>query len=199
MKFLVVGLGNPGEEYEWTRHNAGRIIVSDAAKRFDASAWKADTSVNALLSQGKLGSASYILALPETFMNRSGNAVGKLSIGRSVPPGRIIVIHDDIDLPLGTLKLSFARGSGGHNGVESVRKALKTNEFIRIRVGVCPATPTGKLRKPSGDKKVHDFLLGEFKKPERAILATTGKRAIAALETMFESGKERAMNEFNTK
>ena len=197
MKYLIVGLGNPGEEYEHTRHNAGRMVVEKFAKDNEGTSWKMDNGSNALISQAKVGKATAICALPETFMNKSGSAVGYLVKARGVSAERTIVVHDDLDLPLGTLKLSFARGSGGHKGVESVDKALKTNEYLRIRVGVSASTPKGKIRKPSGDEKVIKHVIGEFKKPEEPLLKKVLKRASEALELAVTEGRGAAMNEFN--
>jgi len=197
MKYLVVGLGNPGREYESTRHNVGRMAAERVAKDVDATPFKADKGSQSMLAQGKMGKGSLVVALPDTFMNLSGKAVSYLVKTKGVPAERTVVIHDDIDLPFGSMKFSFGRGSGGHRGVESIIKGLKTNEFVRIRVGVCPTTPSGKLRKPSGDEKVKDFLLGEFKKNEDAVLKKILKRVAAAIEVLVNDGRAAAMNEFN--
>lgn len=197
MKYLVVGLGNPGEEYVNTRHNAGRMSVEKLAKNVDAVPWKKDTGSNALLSSAKIGKHTALLALPETFMNNSGKAVGYLSRARGVVAERVIIVHDDLDLPLGTLKISFARGSAGHKGVESVERALKTTEYTRVRVGVSPHTPKGAIRKPDGKKKVITHVIGIFKKSEEGEEKKAVKRAAEAIEMILAEGRERAMNEFN--
>ncbi len=197
MKYLVVGLGNPGEEYEGTRHNVGRMAAERVAKDADATPFKADKGSQSMLAQGKRGKGSLVIALPDTFMNLSGKAASYLAKTKGVPAERTVVIHDDIDLPLGSMKVSFGRGSGGHRGVESIIKALKTNEFVRIRVGVCPATPSGKLRKPSGDEKIKDFLLGAFKKNEEVLLKKMLKRVSEAVKVLVNDGRPAVMNEFN--
>lgn len=197
MKHLLIGLGNPGEEYEHTRHNAGRMIVEKFTSVNDGTPWKMDSGSNSLLSQVKVGSQTVISALPETFMNKSGLAVGYLTKSKAVPAERIIVVHDDLDLPLGTIKLSFARGAGGHKGVISVEKALKTNEFVRIRVGVSGETPSGKIKKPKGDEKVLKHVVGDFKKDEEADLKKVVKRCVEAIGTIVEEGRGAAMNRFN--
>lgn len=173
--YIIVGLGNPGEEYARTRHNAGRMAEDYIAK------------------SGKIN-AKFIF--PDTFMNKSGVAVVKVVKSKSVA-GKLIVIHDDLDLPLGALKISYNRSSGGHRGVESIIRALKTSEFIRIRIGISPSTPSGKLKKPKGDKKVLDFILGKFKPSEEVVLKKVFKHAQGAVEAIVRHGLARAMTEFN--
>ena len=173
---LVVGLGNPGQEYEKTRHNTGRIIVGMIEKKLEGSKIKFLT--------------------PDTFMNNSGPAVAKALAGKKALKD-LIVIYDDIDLPLGKIKISFNRSSGGHRGLQSIIKAVKSEEFLRIRVGIAPATPSGKIRKPKGEKAVIDFILGEFKKPELETLKKLSKKIAEAVEVIFSEGKEKAMSLYN--
>ena len=147
----VFGLGNPGKEYEDTRHNTGRIILNHIAKMNDFSDWKNDIGLKALRSKGEIDGEKFDFINPETFMNNSGLSVSKI-IDNSKKLKNLVVIYDDIDLPFGSIKISWNRSSGGHNGLESVIKKVKSQEFIRIRVGVCPVTPTGKTRKPKGEE-----------------------------------------------
>jgi PTH1 family peptidyl-tRNA hydrolase len=109
----------------------------------------------------------------------------------------LVVIYDDVDLPIGKIKISFNRSSGGHNGLGSVIKSLKSEEFLRIRVGIAPATPSGKIKKPKGEKAMLNFLLGEFKKSELEILKKLSKKVAEAIETIFTEGKDKAMSLFN--
>lgn len=174
---LVVGLGNRGSEYENTRHNTGRILVPMVEK--------------------KLGDKIKIKFItPETFMNNSGKAVAPF-VKSKKDLKDLVVIYDDIDLPLGKIKISFNRSSGGHNGLASVIKSVKSEEFVRIRVGITPATPSGKMKKPSGEKAVLNFLLGEFKKPELETLKKLSKKITEAVETIFTFGKDKAMSLYN--
>jgi len=173
---LVVGLGNPGKEYENTRHNAGRIIVGMIEKKIN------DKKIKFLT--------------PDNFMNNSGKAVSYL-IKSKKDLKDLIVIYDDIDLPLGKIKISFNRSSGGHNGLGSIIKSLKSEEFLRIRIGISPETPSGKLRKPKGEKAVLNFLLGEFKKDELSELKKVSKKVGEALEVIFSESKEKAMSLYN--
>lgn len=195
--YLIIGLGNPGEEYEGTRHNAGGMAVDFFHEQLQFPEWKLDGAAQALVSKEKVGKHSVELALPETFMNRSGNAVSFLLKARKIQPEMMIVVYDDIDLPLGTLKISFDRGSGGHRGIESIIKSIKTKAFIRIRIGVLPTTPTGKPRKPQGEEKIIKFLMGTFSKDEQVSLKKIFKKTNEAIEIILMEGREKAMNVFN--
>jgi PTH1 family peptidyl-tRNA hydrolase len=175
---LVVGLGNPGTEYENTRHNTGRILVNLIEKKLQDSKNKIK------------------FLTPDTFMNNSGKAVLPL-IKSKKDLENLIVIYDDIDLPLGKIKISFNRSSGGHNGVGSIIKSLKSQEFLRIRIGISPATPGGKIKKPTGEKAVLNFLLGEFKKPELEKIKKLSKEIETMVEVIFTEGKDKAMSLFN--
>lgn len=175
---LVVGLGNPGEEYKNTRHNTGRILLTLVEKKLEDSKLK----------------IKYLA--PDTFMNNSGKAVAPL-VKSKKDLQDLVVIYDDIDLPLGKMKISFNRSSGGHNGLGSIIKSLKTEEFLRIRIGIAPATPSGKIRKPKGEKATLNFLLGEFKKPELEVLKKLSKNVALAIETIFTESKDKAMSLYN--
>jgi len=213
MSYIIVGLGNPGVEYENTRHNAGRLAVTAWAKAYqkeeELSDWKFDKLLNAQKATGEVSPGSpwgknnkkrsaekVLVLLPETFMNNSGKAL-KEKIKSVKVAEKLIVVHDDIDLPLGTMKMVFNRGSGGHKGLESIIKAIKTQAFIRVRLGVCPTTPTGKLKKPAGDKLV-DFIVGEFKPDEAKTFKKIEKRTAEAIDLILGEGKERAMGEVNS-
>ncbi len=196
MTTTVVGLGNPGEDYTDTRHNTGRIIAELLAKRFESTEWKEDKKCKALRAEGAEGKERIDFVLPNTFMNKSGAAVLPL-IKNAKQAERLLVIHDDLDLPLGTLKLSFNRGSGGHKGVESIMRALKTKAFVRVRVGIAKATPKGKLKKPVGEEAVAKYILGTFKKEELDILKKVAKRIGDALVVLITESREKAMSLYN--
>ena|SRR3989338_82391 len=180
----VVGLGNPGEEYKQTRHNAGRLALEYFAKKNYFPGWQKNSNLQSIVSLGGSGKEKVMLVLPETFMNNSGKAVKNLSAKN------LIVLHDDIDVPLGKFKISFGRGSGGHKGVESVIRALKTKNFWRIRIGVSPK------RKPE-HKKIPDFLTTPMRKQDFETLKKSFKKISEALETMISESTEKAMNLFN--
>lgn len=196
MGYVIAGLGNPGDEYEGTRHNVGRMVVEKFAKKHELSDWKADKYTKALVAKGKVGKESVVAVLPETFMNNSGKAVAPL-VKSAKQAEKLVVVYDDLDLPLGTLKISFDRGSGGHRGLESIIKALKTRAFVRVRVGVSPTTPSGKLRKPAGEDAVIKFILGKFSAKETEVLKKVIKRASDAVELVVTEGREHAMGDIN--
>ncbi len=166
--YILVGLGNPGEKFLETRHNTGRMAADFVAKKV----------------------SGVKVVVPDTFMNHSGKAVAKVVKSKKAAKN-LIVIYDDLDLPLGTIKISFNRSSGGHNGLESIIKALKTREFIRIRIGI------DKKSRPHGGKALEEYILGDFRKPEMEILKKVFKKVADAVETIVEHGLERAMSEFN--
>jgi peptidyl-tRNA hydrolase, PTH1 family len=172
--YIIVGLGNPGEQYEHTRHNTGRMAADFIA--------------------GKVEGVKVLV--PDTFMNLTGKFVVK-HVKSKKAAEKLIVIYDDLDLPLGAMRISFNRSSGGHRGVESIIKALKTEAFIRIRIGISPATPSGKLKKPKGEAAVDKHILGEFKKPEMEQLKKVFKKAADAVAVIVKDGVGPAMTEFN--
>lgn len=196
MAWVIVGLGNPGYEYEGTRHNTGRMAVEDFAKYEKFSEWKEDKKSKSLLSRGLVERTIVALVLPNTFMNKSGAAVAKF-IKSAKAAERMVVVYDDLDLPLGTMKISFNRGSGGHKGVESIMRAVKTKKFTRIRIGVSHSTASGAIRKPIGDKVIVNFILTKFKPHELEEMKNVFKRTRQALEVIATDGVERAMNKFN--
>ncbi len=179
--FTVVGLGNPGEEYENTRHNTGRMAVEAFCGAFGLPDFEKDKKANSLKIDGKIGKNKVMCLLPETFMNKSGNAIKKIITSKKKAE-KLVVVHDDIDIALGKFKMSFGKGHGGHNGVKSIMRAVGTKEFFRIRVGICPTTPGGKLKKPKGGEKVLDFLMGKFKPAEIKILKKVFKEANQEIE-----------------
>lgn len=174
---LVVGLGNTGEEYKNTRHNTGRILVSIIEEKFEF-----EKKIKFLL--------------PDTFMNHSGRAVG-MYVKSKKDLKDLVVVYDDVDLPLGKIKISFNRSSGGHNGLESIIKTVKSREFLRIRVGISPTTPSGKIKKPQGEQKVIDFLLGEFKKNELDKIKKLAPKIAEIVETIYTESPDKAMSLYN--
>ena len=196
MAWVITGLGNPGEKYESTRHNAGRMAVEYFAKVMKLNGWHEDKKSKSLVASGLVGKTAVAVVLPNTFMNKSGSAVKRFV--KSVKAAeRLVVVYDDLDLPMGKFKLSFDRGSGGHKGLESIAIILKTKEFTRVRIGVSPSTADGALRKPEGEKVVINFILTKFRAHELEELKRVFKRITDALEVIVTLGRERAMNEFN--
>ncbi|OGG44886.1 hypothetical protein A2673_03310 [Candidatus Kaiserbacteria bacterium RIFCSPHIGHO2_01_FULL_50_13] len=190
--WVIVGLGNPDAKYEGTRHNTGRDAVRFFGSKTGFTDWRKNTKAVALVA----GDKKVTLLLPDTYMNKSGNAVAKFV--KSVKAAeRLVVVHDDLDLPLGTIKISFGRGSGGHKGAESIMRAVKTKKFVRVRVGVSPANASGKIKKPQGEERVDTFILSKFKPTEQEQLKKVFTRTADALDTLVKDGREKAMNVFN--
>lgn len=193
---VIVGLGNPGEEYVGTRHNTGRALVDAFRRAQDFGEWDFDKKANAQVSEGKLKKEKVTLVAPDTFMNKSGGAVARFVKSKKAAE-QLVVIHDDLDLPLGRFKLSFNRGSGGHKGVESVIRAVKTTSFTRVRVGISKDAGKGRVKKPVGDKAIGDFILGKYKPAEAAEFKKLSKKVCEALAVLVTESRERAMGEFN--
>ncbi|MDP3778621.1 MAG: aminoacyl-tRNA hydrolase [bacterium] len=186
--YLIIGLGNPGDEYANTRHNIGREAVETFRKAQDFPAFRFEKKWNAEISEGKIGKEKFLLALPDTFMNKSGLAAGALSRFYKVKPATTIVIHDDADIALGSAKMSFAKRSAGHKGVESIIRNLKTNEFWRFRLGIA-----GKRDIPA-----EKIVLRRFTPDEQRVVKKVIKQTLAALQQTITQGPERAMNEYNS-
>jgi len=191
MAYIFVGLGNPGEEYELTRHNVGRIVLDVFRKKFEFSEWEKNNSLDALISEGKIGKEKIMLVEPETFMNKSGSSLKSL-VTSVKKAEQLVVIHDELDLPIGRMKMSFNRSSGGHKGIDSVIKHVKTEAFIRIRVGISPGTAKGIVKKPVGEEAVGDFILGKFKPKELEELKKEAKLIAEGLEILAKEGREAA-------
>ncbi|HEY4512885.1 MAG TPA: aminoacyl-tRNA hydrolase [Candidatus Paceibacterota bacterium] len=195
MSYIILGLGNPGEEYQSTRHNSGALILDAFAKKISAGEWKKDNNRQSLVAKGELKNEKILLVKPQAFMNKSGVAVKDMA-GQKKKLENLVVIHDDLDLPIGSMKIVFNRGSGGHKGVESVIRAVKSEAFTRIRIGICPTLPSGKLKKPD-HKKLMDFIVEDFKKPEQDAFKKVSKRACEALEVLITESRQKAMTEYN--
>lgn len=195
MSYIIVGLGNPGQEYKNTRHNSGRIVLEMIQKEFGDD-FVFNKKLNAQYTTGKIGKEKLILIAPETFMNNSGKAVAPL-IKSIKSAQKMIVIYDDFNLPLGRIRISYNRSSGGHNGLESIIKAVKTEAFIRIRIGLAPETAKGLAKVPHGDDKIEKFILGPLKDEEVKALKKMGKLATEAVEMIIKESKEKAMSVYN--
>ncbi len=193
---LIVGLGNPGEEYKNSRHNTGRIILENISKNNDFSEWRDNMKLKSLCAKGEINNEKFDFLLPETFMNNSGNAVCQI-IDDKKKLKNLVVVYDDMDLPLGSLKISFNRSSGGHNGLESIIKRVKSQEFIRIRIGVSPHTPTGKIKKPKGEEAILKFLLGKYKEDELKEIKKISKKVSEILFMLKREGKDKVMSLYN--
>jgi peptidyl-tRNA hydrolase, PTH1 family len=200
---LIVGLGNPGEKYEKTRHNLGFMTAEHFLRDFQGASdnlWQNSSKFKADIAQiewqPKHGTLEkVILAKPKTFMNNSGQAVRLIADFYKISAQDIWIVHDEIDLPLGTLKIRFGGASAGHRGVECVINDLGTDKFWRFRMGVGEKRELNDSRK----KDVDDFVLGNFAGGEKGQLKKLIKRGVEAIETSLEENLQSAMNRFNTK
>ena len=196
MQHTIVGLGNPDDEYKGTRHNLGRAAVQFFAEKNDFSEWKHEKKANALVAKGEIGGHKITCILPEVYMNKSGQSVAYF-VKNAKAAERTIVVYDELDLPFGGVKLAFGRGSGGHKGIESIVRALKTKDFVRVRLGISASTPSGKLKKVQGEDNVQKFILGTFSKKEQSTVDAILKHVNIVLQTVALRGRAQAMNEFN--
>lgn len=193
---VIVGLGNPDDEHVGTRHNTGRMAVMKIHDANDFSEWKQDKKPPMLSAKGSVNGKKSVLVLPNTYMNNSGRAVAHF-VKNKKDAGNTIVIYDDLDLPLGTIKISHGRSSGGHNGVESVIRALKTRDFVRVRVGISPKGAKGMAKKPSGEERILKFLLSKFTPSETAELKKVFKVVHDAVDRIVTEGYQSAMTYVN--
>jgi PTH1 family peptidyl-tRNA hydrolase len=184
--YLIVGLGNPGREYRTTRHNVGFMAVDALAKTFDTALTRMQS--NALIGQIAVGGRKVVLAKPQTYMNLSGQAVASLVRFYKVPLDHLLVVHDELDLPYGTIRLRPGGGSAGARGMGSIIDRLGTHEFPRLRIGI---------GRPAGRMDPADYVLQEFSRVEQEMLPPVLDRAGAAARTFLEQGIQQAMNQFN--
>jgi peptidyl-tRNA hydrolase, PTH1 family len=196
MSYIIAGLGNPGDKYKDTRHNTGRIILDVVRKEYGDD-FVLNKKLNSMVATGKIGKEKVIFIAPETFMNNSGKAIVQL-IKSAKSAEKLIVIYDDFNLPLGRIKISFNRSSGGHNGLESIIKSIKTEAFVRIRVGTATINTKGQAKVPHGDLKIEKFILGSFKDDELKIIKKISKNIVQATEMIVKEGREKAMSVFNS-
>ena len=186
-RYLIVGLGNPGREYRANRHNAGFMLLDRLVERHK---WMGFTKRQgkALITTGQLAPAALVLAKPQTFMNLSGQAVGALVRFYDVPLERLLVVVDEIDLPLGTLRLRPDGGSAGHNGMGSIIEQLGTETFPRLRLGV---------GRPPGVKAAAGYVLRDFRGEDLDIMNLSLDKAADAVECFVRDGLVTAMNRYN--
>jgi PTH1 family peptidyl-tRNA hydrolase len=184
--WLVVGLGNPGDEYEATRHNAGVMLVERLAR-----AWGVEPRGRLYKSRTALarrGGEEVFLVLPKTFMNRSGSAVRAAMAGKEVGPERLLVVYDDLDIPLGEIRVRRSGRPGTHKGMISIASEIRTDAFPRLRIGIGPLPP---------GRDAAEFVLEAFKRCERADLESGLGQAAEAVEMVLDGWIERAMTRFN--
>ena len=186
-EWLVVGLGNPGEKYENTRHNVGFLTVDELAERARVPVQK--LKYRALTNTVELGGARALLMKPVTYMNLSGEAVGQAARFYKIPPERVLVISDDVSLPLGKLRIRKSGSAGGHNGLKNIIQHLGTDQFPRVKIGVG--------EKPHPDYDMADWVLSRFTGEDLKTITQAVKRAADAVECVVKDGPDKAMNRFN--
>ena len=177
--WLIVGLGNPGTRYEATRHNVGQMVIDELASRRGETLRAHKANARVAETWLRPGGPKLVLAKPNSFMNVSGGPVSSLAKFYSVPPERIVVVHDELDIPFDTLKLKVGGGHGGHNGVRDVAKALGTADFPRVRVGI---------GRPPGRQDPADWVLDPFASTERQALPLALGDAADAVELLVDEG-----------
>jgi PTH1 family peptidyl-tRNA hydrolase len=185
---IIVGLGNPGRKYEDTRHNAGFMAVDALAGslRFSLSQEK----YQALIGRGRIGDRDVLLMKPQTFMNESGRSVQAALRFTTAGPSDLIVAHDELDLPLGIIRIKIGGGHGGHNGLRSIMEQIGSADFVRVRVGI---------GRPSPGREAADYVLSSFMHGERSVAADAVRAAAEALAAIVIDGPVKAMNDFNRK
>jgi PTH1 family peptidyl-tRNA hydrolase len=191
--WLVVGLGNPGPSYAGHRHNIGYLVVEELASRM-GSAFRAHKSGRAEVVEGRLGAPGepgprVVLARPRTYMNETGGAVSTLMKFYKLPPERIVAVHDELDLPFGRMRVKLGGGDNGHNGLRSMRSALGTGDFHRVRIGV---------GRPPGRQEVADFLLSNYSSAERKDIPIQVMDAADAIECLLTEGLDKTQQKFNS-
>ena len=191
--WLVVGLGNPGPDYAGTRHNVGYLVTDELARRM-GSPFRAHKSGRADVVEGRLTPPGQpgprvVLARPRCYMNESGGPVKALASFYKVPTERIVAIHDELDIPFGSLRVKLGGGDNGHNGLRSLRSSLGTGEFYRVRAGV---------GRPPGRQDPADFVLSNYSAAERKELAFQVDRAADAVESLLAVGLDRTQGQYNS-
>ena len=187
---LIVGLGNPGEKYAKTRHNLGFMVVDELARKMlslTKTKWQENKKFNSLVISHQ---SSVILIKPQTMMNASGYAVAKIAAFYHIEPVEIWIVHDDVDLPLGKMKIRLGGAAAGHHGVESIIRELGTDQFVRFRLGV---GHPGR----GADTLVEKYVLREFDINEKTELKQIIKRTVKAIKLALKDGLEIVMNRFN--
>ncbi|MCW2842099.1 MAG: peptidyl-tRNA hydrolase [Nocardioides sp.] len=191
--WLVVGLGNPGPSYAGHRHNVGYLVTDELATRLGAP-FKSHKTGRAEVAEGRLGAPGtdaprVVLARPRCYMNESGGPVKALATFYKVPPERIIAVHDELDIPFGTLRAKLGGGDNGHNGLRSMRSSLGTGDFYRVRAGI---------GRPPGRQDVADFVLSNYSKVELRELPFQVDHAADAVESLITDGLEKTQQRFNS-
>lgn len=181
---LIIGIGNPDEKYHDTRHNVGFMMIDHIAKKDIFGDFEFNKKLNALTAKGKLDGSLVVLAKPQTYVNKTGKAAAKLKNFYKVKPEQLLVIQDDLDIPFGNTKISFDKNSGGHKGIESIMRALKTKKFYRLRIGL--AKPALQKARQQSDKKRDEFVV-------KMVLSKFSPSEQDELKKIFKEGYEKLL------
>lgn len=199
---LIVGLGNPGEKYDNTRHNIGFTTLDHLLKKFEPlsnSSWDKSTKTKSLVKKLTIKDYPVLFAKPQTYMNNSGLAVNLLLQFYKIEPKDLIIIHDELDLPLGKIQIKFGGGTAGHNGIESILNTIGTDKFIRIRMGIShPHKNTKPLSKIKDDHTVKDYVVSHFVDGEQKDARTMIKHVERDLPLLLKHGLEKFMSSYNS-
>ena len=193
---LIVGLGNPGDKYTNTRHNLGFEILEHFCRKINAPEFSFNKKFNAEISQVTINGEQLVLVRPQTFMNNSGTAVSAVKNFFKLDPANVIIVYDELDLPLGQIKIRLGGAAAGHHGVESIIESLGTDQFVRVRAGI------GSLRTESSEhhkdhKVAEKYVVEDFHSDERSKVKHLVKHASGALELLLTEGLDKAQNQFN--
>ena len=197
MKFIFLGLGNHGLEYQNNRHNAGKIVLKNLVNLFNFEDFKYNKKFNAEVSEGKINGKSVIFVSPDTFMNNSGDVIKKMNLTQKEAKN-LTVIYDDLDLAFNKTKFSFNRSSGGHKGLESIIKSIKTESFYRIRIGISKSLKSGTVKKPKGEDAVIRYVMADFNKEELSILKKISEKIKEGIDIYTKEGYDKSANIINT-
>jgi PTH1 family peptidyl-tRNA hydrolase len=190
---LIAGLGNPGAKYAGNRHNIGFMCLDHFARENSLSFTR--SSSQAKIAEGRIAGHDIILAKPQTFMNNSGVSVGGLVRKFKVKFENMIIVHDDLDLPLGRIRIRLGGSSGGHNGINSIVQHIGNQEFVRVRVGI--GRPNGQETGKNGEDDVINHVLGDFSSEEKAIMQEVIPCVSKVIQCLLETGLTEAMNKYN--
>lgn len=186
--WIIAGLGNPGSRYRSTRHNVGFLVLDELASRYRIL-WKERKQV-ALVGQGRVGADEVVLVKPQTYMNNSGQVVAPIVRKKGATAASLIVVHDDLDLPFGRIKIREGGGGGGHKGVQSILWELNDSGFLRVKIGI---------GRPEGETSPERYVLSPFSREESETLQARLEQGADVVECVLGEGVERAMNRFHRK
>jgi len=190
---LIVGLGNPGRQYAYNRHNTGFHVIDTLAERHNVSIKK--NAFKSIIGLSEISGDTVLLAKPKTFVNASGKAVAAMMDEFKVKPGDLIIVYDDLDMPLGRIRVRPNGSSGGHNGLKSIIASIGSSDFARVKIGI--GRPDEGSGERASEEEIVEYVLSDFTRDEMMKMLVAFRNAAAAVETILAEGTEAAMNKFN--